>query len=320
MGNKLIFLSLALAACLAAQTVTFPAAGQWVVNAGSRTLLILSLTPAATPGQVVSGSLTMPAHLNTADGRSFSQVQGPSKTSPIVASAWKGNTLSITIRNPGDASDEDTFFFGLRDATHAELRLNIPVAIPAFQLALADGKAAVADDWDPARTYSPDDGRSSNPTMKRIFEDDQKDRQAGLKTDWAVVNKSDAARREATRKLLDEGALHSGEDFTWAAFVFQHGGTSGDYLLAHTLAMIAVRKGREDALWIASATLDRYLNSVNQPQIYGTQFHGDQDKAMTQEPYDRGLISDSLRQQLGVPAISAQQEQLTEYERQRTAK
>ena len=319
MRTKLIFSTLGLAVSLAAQSVTVPA-GQWVVNLGSRTLLILSLAPAATPGQVVSGSLTMPAHLNTADGRSFSQVQGPVRTHPIAASAWKGDVLSVTIRNPADASDEDTVFFNLKDATHAELRLDIPVPIPAFQLALADGKAVVADDWERAKTYSPDEGLSSNPAMKRLFDEDQKDRQAGLKTDWSVVDKSDAARREATQKLLDEGALHTGEDFTWAAFVFHHAGTPGDYLLAHTLAMIAVGKGRKDALWIASASLDRYLTSVNQPQIYGTAFYGGQDKAMTQEPYDRRLISDSLRQQLGVPVISAQQEQLKEYESQRTAK
>jgi hypothetical protein len=80
-----------------------------------------------------------------------------------------------------------------------------------------------------------------------------------------VVNKSDSERRLATRRLLEEGALHTGEDFTWAAFLFQHGDTAHDYLLAHTLAVIVIKKGREDALWIATATLDRYLQSVQQP-------------------------------------------------------
>ncbi len=40
-----------------------------------------------------------------------------------------------------------------------------------------------------------------------------------------------------------------------------------DYLLAHTLAMIAVAKGDEGSLWIGTATLDRYLQSVGKPQI-----------------------------------------------------
>jgi hypothetical protein len=98
-----------------------------------------------------------------------------------------------------------------------------------------------------------------NPEMKRIFEEDQKPRQGAMTSlDWATVAKADAARREAVRKLLADGALQSGEDFNRAA-----------YLLAHTLAMVAVKKGNEDAIWIAAATLDRYLQSIEQSQIYG---------------------------------------------------
>jgi len=320
MAKKLFLLALAFVVSLAAQTPAVPA-GQWVVNLGPRTLLVLSLAPSSTAGQVVSGSLTAPAHLTTADGRTSSEVRGPAHSSPIVASSWKGNALSITVRNPRDASDEDTLLFSRKDAAHAELRFDIPATIPvpfpAFQLERAEGNVAVAEDWDPAKTYSPDDAVSSNPAMKRIYDEDQKDREAGLKIDWTAVNKSDAGRREETRKLLRDGALHTGEDFTWAAFVFQHGATPADFLLAHTLAMVAVGKGRQNALWIASATLDRYLSSVKQPQIYGTQFHSGLDQPMTQEPYDRDLISDSLRQQLGVPVNSAQQEQLKQYEKER---
>lgn len=43
---------------------------------------------------------------------------------------------------------------------------------------------------------------------------------------------------------------------------------------------------------------------------------GSTDEAGT---YDRDLISDSLRRQLGVPIVSAQQEQLKEFEKQRKA-
>src|SRR4030095_15659952 len=89
-----------------------------------------------------------------------------------------------------------------------------------------------------------------------------------------------------------------------------HGETPDDYLLAHTLAMIAVAKGDSGALWIGTATLDRYLQSIKRPQIYGTQFKTVADGKMTQEPYNRTLISDLLRDELGVPDLAAQQEQL----------
>jgi hypothetical protein len=79
--------------------------------------------------------------------------------------------------------------------------------------------------------------------------------------------------------------------------------------------MIAVARGDPGALWIATATLDRYLNSIQRAQIYGTQFYGNKNKPWTQEPYDRELISDELRRQLGVPSQAAQQKQLEEYKK-----
>lgn len=134
------------------------------------------------------------------------------------------------------------------------------------------------------------------------------------KIDWTVVDKADAARRAATRSLLNEGKLHTGEDFQQAAFVFQHGDTPDDYLLAHTLAVVAVAKGQSSAIWISAATLDRYLQSVHQPQIYGTQFDTKPNEPTTPEPYNRGLISDALRRQLGVPSQAAQEEQRKQYD------
>jgi hypothetical protein len=172
---------------------------------------------------------------------------------------------------------------------------------------------AVFADWDPQRTYSNEDGAASNAEMKRIFEEDQKPRQnmGDLSAqDWAAMGQQDAERQKQTRKLLAEGQLHSGEDFARAAFIFQHGGTPDDYLLAHTLAMIAVARGDESALWIGTATLDRYLQHIGKPQVYGTQYKANSDGTATQEPYNRDLIADLLRRQLGVPSLAAQQEQL----------
>lgn len=110
-----------------------------------------------------------------------------------------------------------------------------------------------------------------------------------------------------------EHALHTAVDFENAAFIFQHGDTADDYLLAHTLATIAVAKGRSSALWIAAATLDRYLHKIGQSQIYGTQYMTHPDAPWTQSPYNTALIPDALREELGVPSISAQKKQLEQY-------
>lgn len=154
----------------------------------------------------------------------------------------------------------------------------------------------------------------SNPEMTAIFKADQDARKDLAGIDWATVMADDAKRRQGTRALLDAGALRSGEDFRHAAFVFQHGDTADDYLLAHTLALVAVARGRPDATWIAAATLDRYLQHIGRKQVYGTQFGTKPGEATTQEPYDRALIPDSLRTALRVPTKQAQEQRRAEIE------
>jgi hypothetical protein len=60
------------------------------------------------------------------------------------------------------------------------------------------------------------------------------------------------------------------------------------------------------------------LQSIHQPQIYGTQFLTPTDMPATQEPYNRALISDALRRQLSVPSLAAQEKQRQQYDAQRS--
>ena len=151
--------------------------------------------------------------------------------------------------------------------------------------------------------------------MQRLFDEDQAARQspATSKNEAADIYRQDAERRITGRKLIADNALHTAQDFENAAFIFQHGDTADDYLLAHTLATIAVAKGHTSALWIVTATLDRYLSKIGQPQVYGTQYHRDPYTSWTQDPYNRTLIPDTLLQQLGVPDRAAQEKQLGGY-------
>jgi len=87
---------------------------------------------------------------------------------------------------------------------------------------------------------------------------------------------------------------------------------SHDYLYAHVLAVTAVDKGLHNAIWLSAATLDRYLRSIAQPQIFGTQFgslHSSQDD---QDPYDREMLSDALRATWCVASKSTQAKILTD--------
>jgi hypothetical protein len=152
----------------------------------------------------------------------------------------------------------------------------------------------------------------NNAEMKAMFDADQAARQDIGKIVPLELFKDDAERRKRTRVLIDAGQLVSGDDFYHAAFIFQHGSEPEDYLLAHTLAVAAVAEGRSDAKWIAAATLDRYLQELHQPQIYGTQFSTKVDGITTQEPYNRNLVPDALRKVLGVPSLPEQEKRRAE--------
>lgn len=292
--------------------------GDWALKIGNRVFVLVNLTPApVAPGQFI-GSLARPQHFSTNGGGAFWSIKGPVVRYPIVRDNINGNCLSFTTQNPTDKRDEDNFQLCVNGQGRGTLKIDFP-GLESSPVTKENGPLAVATDWDSSRNYFLDDSDVSDPEMQRIFEEDQKVREPGVgKINWTVVNKTDAARREATRKLLGDGKLHTGEDFERAAFVFQHGDSPEDYLLAHTLAMVAVARGQSRAIWIAAATLDRYLNSIHQPQIYGTQFYTPSNKPVTQEPYNRSLVSDALRRYLNVPSQAAQEEQRKQNEIERS--
>lgn len=292
-SRALVFLAMAVLAAIPQRVlvaqVSQAVTGQWTLLLGKRTLFVLTLKPSSGQSDPMMGSLSRPAHFATADAVSFSDVKGPTEVDKIVASQWEGHVLSFTTQNPNDPNDKTVYKLTLKDRNDVQLKIE-GIPLPPLTLVRSQGSASVSDDWHSGQRYFPDDDASSNPEMKRIFDEDQRARQSLPNIDWPTVSKADALRRAATMRLLSEGALHSGEDFEWAANVFQHGSEPNDFLLAHTLAIVAVRKGYSDGTWIAAATLDRYLQSIKQPQIYGTQFLNPDDKPTTQEPYNRTLI------------------------------
>lgn len=151
-----------------------------------------------------------------------------------------------------------------------------------------------------------------NARLARLFADDQAARTAGASFDWTVTATEDAARREEVRRMLDVDEVRSATDFYHAAFIFQHGDQPDDYLLAHALATTAMELGHDRAAWIAAATLDRYLQSIGQAQIYGTQFQFSPDTAEppSQGDYNTGLVTDAMRAAARVPPLGEQQRQV----------
>jgi hypothetical protein len=109
------------------------------------------------------------------------------------------------------------------------------------------------------------------------------------------VPKRDAERQAEVRKLLAEGSINTGRECYFAALIFQHSSSAENLLLAHMLAVTSVAKGNINGKWMSAATLDRYLWSINHPQVFGTQFQKGADEKWTMEPYDQTAVSDSIR-------------------------
>ena len=80
----------------------------------------------------------------------------------------------------------------------------------------------------------------SSSEIDRIHLEDQQARQPPNPNAPKPVYRSDDERETATRRLLQTGDLKNGKDFEKGAVIFQHSHQSDDYLLAHTLDMVAV--------------------------------------------------------------------------------
>ena len=167
---------------------------------------------------------------------------------------------------------------------------------------------------------------ADNPELKTLFLDDQHDRgvepftafdehgkPVGPQKTWPVqpvetMEKRDRERKLRVRQLLAAGSVRTGQDYWFAALIFQHGEMPEDYLLAHVLALTAAYKGNRNGRWLAAASLDRYLLSISHKQIYGTQFTGKAGDTV-QADYDADLLHDTLRATSCVIPRDVQQKQ-----------
>lgn len=161
--------------------------------------------------------------------------------------------------------------------------------------------------------------------IHQLFVEDGEDARNGIsKFSEEELTARGKARREKLRALLAAGELKTGEDFEEAAFIFQHMDDTDDCLFAHVLAMEAVLKGSDSAKWIEAATLDRYLQSIGRPQVFGTQYPLDPNlphephpavgsqgpflAGRTLAPYDEQFLPDSARLAFCVPVLVQQKQ------------
>jgi len=282
--------------------------GVWALEASGQTIfhIEISTTPTST-----TATWERPEHLETDDGESFSRVTGPTVRRAASRVKLVNGDVELSFDDPAPGATPD--IFRLRCAGVGHLNATYQgTGFEPFDLTKTQAKGVPLGPWDAGRSYVRVVTRPTNVEMTAIFDADQADRQVES-IDWSIVGPADKKRQTRTEELLSSGALQSGDDFYHAAFVFQHGSVADDYLKAHLLAMIAAGRGKPSAVWIASATLDRYLQAIGKPQVLGTQYKIPKGAPATQEPYDRALVSDAMREALHVPPISEQEQRRQQF-------
>ena len=306
------FLSLLLWVLLAGTAHAASPSGTWQLSAEGRTALILSI---AEGGR--TAHLRKPRDAIFDDGRTISGMKPGIDDRQLEATERNGEAVTY---KKASINDGVRYVFRQLDANHAELTLSSPSGhTMPMAMVRVTADPSLATDWED-RPYFVDNRWPHNAEMEKIFMDDQADRADPGKIDWSAVSVRDTARRARTRTLLEEGKLRSGQDYYAAAFIFQHGEQPEDFLLAHSLAMAATARGYTVAAWIGAATLDRFLQKIGRPQIYGTQFLAKKGEKATQGAYDPALVPDSLRIALGVPVLAEQEQQRQEWERRMNPK
>lgn len=315
--RRLVTTILLLMALMAAPAAAQDAlAGRWALRSSGRTLMLVDLRPGTTSG-VWTGSMQRPDTIEYGSGGAFRASGDAAVRRPLTAVRANDGSLELTVARKR-SEQPDRYRLELIASNSAALSITGASIAPLLLVRAAPGEA-VANGWDAEVRYIADSDWPSNPELKAMFAADQAGRKVPV-IDWTSLSAADATRRTRTKALLDSGKLRSGDDFYHAAFIFQHGGNPGDYLLAHGLSVIAASRGRTDATWIAAATLDRYLQAIGQKQVYGTQYSVPPGKPATQEPYDRQLLSDALRIATGVPPIAEQEGRRADFEAQARAR
>jgi len=271
--------------------------GRWVLTVEGRNLMVLDVRPGE-GGSAASGTVTRPAAFSISPARAFSRVSEPVVALPILEATSQNGALAFSVASPRQGGDPVRFVLRAACGDRAELTF-VGVPTEPFTVLRAGAEAAVAASWEASESYRVDEHFEDDPLLARLFAEDQEARAPG-RVAGEIVRREDAGRRAAARRLIEEGRVRTGLDFERAAFIFQHGDRPDDYLLAHSLAMLAVSRGRETALWIASASLDRYLLAIGRPQIFGTQTARGDGAGLPAQPYDEALIPSGLKRSLGV--------------------
>lgn len=150
---------------------------------------------------------------------------------------------------------------------------------------------------------------ADNPELAEIYRVDQADRQSE-DIDWEVVSRNDSLREVRIYQLLDSNLVRTSKDYHNAAMIFQHGADSTAYGMAVKLMRKSLEIDPDGDKWLFAAATDRYLLSIDQPQIYGTQYQQFGDEPWKLGNMDTTQITDAERMEYGVETLAQQRDRV----------
>jgi tetratricopeptide (TPR) repeat protein len=156
---------------------------------------------------------------------------------------------------------------------------------------------------------------ADNPELIEIFKSDQSDRTNHI--EWNIVQKNDSLREARVYELLDSNKVRTSEDYNNAALIFHHGEDSIAYRMAVKLLKKSIELDSTRSKWLLARVIDRYLLSVNKPQIYGTQYKRLEDKTLVREEIDTTKVSDAERIECDVETLAQQREKVKQLNRKK---
>ncbi|MFC0676301.1 hypothetical protein ACFFGH_00365 [Lysobacter korlensis] len=151
---------------------------------------------------------------------------------------------------------------------------------------------------------------TDNAELRALKQADQTDRSDPMLSDkWPDVLQRDAQRRKRVLEILQAGGLTTAWDYYNAALVMQHGRSSDDIRLAHSLSTIAATLDPKhpSAKWLMAASWDRLMLRFKQPQWYGTQSIQDDSGKFVLYTVHPDAVTDADRVALGVPTLAQAQ-------------
>jgi tetratricopeptide (TPR) repeat protein len=157
---------------------------------------------------------------------------------------------------------------------------------------------------------------ADNQELINMFESDQADRMSGKLT-RKQINYNDSIREGRVYELLDDEKVRTAKDYTNAGLIFHHGEDSNTYAMAVKMLTKAIEMDSLVNKWFLACATDRYLLSINKPQIYGTHYKRGDDNIVFRRELDSTIISDARRIEFGVETLAQQQEKIRRLNRKR---